>query len=323
MICKRSILLAILTLVPVCGCSRAPDPFTPIKPGQIRVLTSFPPLYCFAAKVAGEQGKVLCLLTATGPHDYQATPLDSVKVAHAEVFLVNGLGIDEFVAKPVADARKKNIVFAVGEALPDDKLIHLEEGERKHVHADGTECAHGEHDPHVWLGPHLAQEMVNSIAKKLGELRPERTSSFAANAAAYCKQLQDLQAYGVEKFKAKKNRRVIVTHDFLRYFAQAYPIEIVGSIQPRPGLEADAGQLAKLVKLCKETDVRVIVVEPQYSKGAAESLRQHLKGQGIDIRLAEVDPMETAAAGEDGNPDPELYVRRMRANIDNLVQALP
>jgi ABC-type Zn uptake system ZnuABC Zn-binding protein ZnuA len=323
MFCKRSLLWAVLTLVPVCGCSRAPDPFEPIKPGQIRVLTSFPPIFCFAANVAGEHGKVLCLLTSTGPHDYQATPLDSIKDAKADVLFINGLGIDEFVAKPVADARKKSILVEVGEAIPDDKLIHLEEADRKHVHADGTECEHGEHDPHVWLGPHLAQEMVKSIAKKLGELKPEHASAFAANAAAYSKQLQELQSYGQEKFNAKKNRRVIVTHDFLRYFAQAYPIEIVGSIQPRPGLEADAGQMAKLVKLCKEKDVQVIVVEPQYSKGAAESLQRHLRGQGIDVRLAEVDPMETAAAGDDGNPDPELYVRRMRANIDNLVGALP
>ncbi len=320
---NRSVLFGILTLVPICGCTPARDPFQPIKPGQLRVLTSFSPIYCFAANVAGDHAKVLCLLTTTGPHDYQATPLDSIKVAKADLFLVNGLGIDEFVTKPVADARKKSIVIEVGEAIPDDKLIHLGEGERKHMHADGTFCEHGEHDPHVWLGPQLAQEMVGSIAKKLGELRPEQKQAFADNAAAYSKQLQELHAYGLEKFKAKKNRRVIVTHDFLRYFAQAYQLEIVGSIQPKPGLEADAGQLAKLVKLCKEKDVQVIVVEPQYSKGAAETLRQHLAGQGINVRLAEVDPMETAAAGDDGNPDAGLYVDRMKKNIDNLAKALP
>lgn len=323
MIVKRSVLIGFLTLIPISGCTPARDPFLPIKPGQLRVLTSFPPIYCFAANVAGDHGKVLCLLTTTGPHDYQATPLDSIKVAKADVFLVNGLGIDEFVTKPAADARKKKVVFKVGEALEDSKLIHLEDGERKHLHADGTFCEHGEHDPHVWLGPPHAQDMVAAIAKKLGELRPEHAHAFADNAAAYNKKLQELHAYGLEKFKAKQNRRVIVTHDFLRYFAQAYPIEIAGSIQPRPGLEADAGQLAKLVKLCKEKDVRVIVVEPQYSKGAAESLQQHLKGQGIDVRLAEFDPLETAAAGADGNPDPGLYVRRMQENIDNLVKALP
>jgi len=323
MVRQHLIVFAALSLFLTCGCSPAPPVFRGAKPGQLKILTSFPPIYCFAANVAGEHGKVLCLLTEHGPHDYQATPLDSIKVAQADVVLVNGLGIDEFITKPVADARKKRIVIEVGEAIPDDKLIHLEEGDRKHVHADGTECEHGDHDPHVWLGPHLAQVMVDSIAKKLGELQLEHTSAFAASAAAYGKQLQELQNYGQEKFKARKNRRVIVTHDFLRYFAQAYPIEIVGSIQPKPGIEADAGQMAKLVKLCKEKDVQVIVVEPQYPKAAAESLQRHLKGQGIDMRLAEFDPLETAVAGADGNPDPELYLRRMRANIDNLVQALP
>lgn len=314
--------LTCLALIPVCGCTQARDPFKDARPGQVKVLTSFPPLYCFAANVAGEHAKVLCLLTTVGPHDYHATPLDSIKVAKADLFLVNGLGLDDFVTKPVADARKKNIVFEVGEALPDTKLIHLEEGDH-HVHADGTKCTHGDHDPHVWLGPVHAQMMVGKIAQRLGEVQPEQKSAFADNAAAYVKELQALHAYGKEKFKNKKNHKVLVTHDFLRYFAQAFELEIIGAIQPRPGLEADAGQMAKLVKLCKEQDVQVIVVEPQYPKGAAESLRQHLAGQGVTLRLAEVDPMETAAAVADGNPDPGLYVRRMRANIDNLVQALP
>src|SRR5262245_6558718 len=99
-------MLTIVTLIPTCSCSKAPGGFPGARPGQLKILTSFPPIYCFAANVAGDHGKVLCLLTATGPHDYQATPLDSLKVAQADVVLVNGLGIDEFIAKPVADARK-------------------------------------------------------------------------------------------------------------------------------------------------------------------------------------------------------------------------
>jgi len=115
-------------------------------------------------------------------------------------------------------------------------------------------------------------------------------------AAAYAKQLQELHAYGLKQFEAKKSRRVIVTHDFLGYFAAAYKLEIVGSIQPKAGMEADAGQLAKLVKLCKEKDVHAIIIEPQYAKGAAESLQQQLAREGVTVQLVEFDPMETAAA---------------------------
>jgi len=321
---KHAATIGILTLCAIGGCSRAGNPFGDARPDQLKILASFTPLYCFAANVAGDHAKVLCFLTAKGPHDFQSTASDSIKVAKADLFLINGLGVDEFAAKMVSDARlKKDVVFEVAEALDDSKLIHLDEGDRKHVHADGGEHAHGEHDPHVWLGPVHAQLMVEKIAEKLGELKPELKQTFADQAAAYAKQLEELHSYGLKKLEAKKNRRVIVTHDFLRYFAQAYKLEIAGSIRPKASDEADAGQLAKLAKLCKEKDVRVIIVEPQFAKGPAEILQTQLKREGVKVRLVEFDPMETAAAGADGNPDPGLYVRRMRENIDHLAEALP
>ena len=69
--------------------------------------------------------------------------------------------------------------------------------------------------------------------------------------------------------------------------------------------------------------MHAIIIEPQYAKGAAESLQQQLAREGVTVQLVEFDPMETAAAGADGNPDPGLYLRRMRENIDHLAKALP
>jgi zinc transport system substrate-binding protein len=316
---RQIFVIGFLSLLPMIGCSSAPDPFGAVQGNRLRILASFPPIYCFAAKVAGDHAKVLCLLT-TSVHDYQAPPIDSIKAANADLVLINGLGLDDVVTRLLPKSRAKSVLFEVGEALPDDKLIHLSESERGHVHADGSKCTEGDHDPHVWLGPVHAQLMVDAIAKKLGEMRPDQKSEFEQRAAAYKKQLQELHAYGLEKFKAKKSRRVIVTHNFMRYFAGAYQLEIAGNIQSVPGQEAAAGQLAKL---CQEKDVHVIIIEPQYSKSSAESLQREFAGKGVNIRLVEIDPLETATAGTDGNPEPDLYIRRMRENIDKLAQALP
>ncbi|MCS7044717.1 MAG: zinc ABC transporter substrate-binding protein [Gemmataceae bacterium] len=303
------------------ACSKAPDPFANVKPEQLRILASFAPLYCFAANVVGEHGKVLCLLSSKGVHDYTAVPFDSIKVAKADVFFVNGLGVDDFAARLVSAARaRSDVLFDVGAAIPEEQLIHLDADQRVHYHADGSKCEHGEHDPHIWLGPKQAELMVLAMARRLGELRPALKDEFDKNAAAYIDQLRALHRYGKEKLGAKKNRRVIVTHDFLRYFAREYDVEVVGVIQPKPGQEAVAGQLARL---CREKDVHVIIIEPQYSRAGAESLQREFAAKGIAVRLAEIDPMETASVDADGNPDPGLYLRRMRENIDNLAQALP
>ncbi len=175
--------IGFLSLVILSGCSRARDPFAGAGASQLKVLASFPPLYCFAANVANEHAKVLCFLTTQGPHGFQALPTDSIKVAKCDVFFTNGLELDEFVTKLAAEAHRKSVVCEVGEELPDEKLIHLGKGERQHVHADGTVHPEGEHDPHVWLGPERAALMVDVIAKRLAELKPEAKADFDKHAA--------------------------------------------------------------------------------------------------------------------------------------------
>src|SRR4051812_33632516 len=78
------------------GCSKAVDPWKDVPGGSTKVLVSFPPLYCFAKGVAGDDAKVLSLLAATGPHEHQATADDSLAAAGADLFLVNGLTLDDF-----------------------------------------------------------------------------------------------------------------------------------------------------------------------------------------------------------------------------------
>jgi ABC-type Zn uptake system ZnuABC Zn-binding protein ZnuA len=94
----------------------------------------------------------------------------------------------------------------------------------------------------------------------------------------------------------------------------------VDSIQVQAGVEADGRQMAKLIAACQKDGVRVIGVEPQYSRGGAETLRKELQGRNVDIKIVTLDPIETAS---DDELRPGLYVERMRANLKTLADALP
>lgn len=313
----RLIALVLLPVLVVAGCRRA-EPVWP-ESGKLRVLASFPPLYCFAKNVAGDDADVRCLLTGAGPHDYHPNHADVQLAQRADVLLINGLELDEFVTRLMGKAKGK--VFAVADALPHELLLHMEEGHEKHADHGHK---HGEHDPHVWLSPDLAIKMSELIAAKLGDLDHEHAAGYQERAKAYTAKLLELKTQGQAAFKEKKNRRLIATHDALGYFALTFNLDIVGNIQPRPGIEADAKSISNLVTLCKEKDVRVITVEPQYSKGPAETLQKLLDKRGVPVQLAEVDPLETApVASGTTTPDPNYYIQRMKQNIDNLAKALP
>jgi len=310
-----SLLFSLLTFS---GCRKAADVWP--DTGKKRVLVSFPPLYCFTKNVAGEDLEVRCLLTAQGPHDFTPRPNDVLMVQKADLILINGLGLDEWITKMMG--KSKATVIEVAESIPSDQLKAMAEGDgQKH---EGHDHKHGEHDPHVWLGPPQAKAMVATIAAKLGAIDPKNKKNYEERAEVYGKELEKLLEHGKAAFKHKKSRNIIATHDSLQYFADAFGLKVVGNIQPRAGIEADAKKLTGLVKICKDHEVNVIAVEPQYSKGPAEALKSQLGKLGVTVELVEIDPLETAPAADNkAEPDPMYYMKRMYDNIDNLAKALP
>ncbi|MBI3407171.1 MAG: zinc ABC transporter substrate-binding protein [Planctomycetes bacterium] len=327
-LCGRNLLLIATLLVvsllaiPMQGC-RKDQPVWP-NDGKPRVLTTFAPLYCFAKNVAGDDAHVECLLTTQGPHGFSdPSNRDQKRVRGANVFFALGLGLDEFAGKISNNAVNSKALLEIGEKIPPEKLLRMDASE--HMHGEGDHHHHhGEFDPHVWLSPEHAILMVEAMEDKLCQADSKNKEKYHARAQAYAEELKKLHAYGNEKLAGKKNRKIISTHDALRYFGQAFGVEIVGCIRPTPEDEAGAAKISQLVKICKEQDVRVIAHEPQYSTASAETVRKEAANRGLKILLVEIDPLETAdTAPGSANPDPGYYLKRMRENIDNLAKALP
>jgi zinc transport system substrate-binding protein len=323
------------------GCSRAANPWKDAKPGQKKVLVTFPALYCLTQPIAGDDAYVLCFLSTQDPHEYAShiSPADAQKARGADLLISNGLGLDDkFVERMLA--RHKVLNLEVGEALPEDMLLDLgKEDEHDHDHNHGEKGEkgekadkaekddhhhHGAHDPHVWLGPPQAMKAADAIAAKLGEIDKDHAEDYKRRAEKLKGELQKLWDDGRQQFAAKKGRRILTMHESTGYFAKAFGLEVVGSIQPQPGQDPDAAWMAQLQKLCKDKHVDVITYEPQYSKAQPDLLQKQLNGRGVDVRLAEFDTLETAPLAAGGvNPDPGYYFEKMRANIDNLAKAMP
>ena len=313
-----SFALFLLTQIGCGGSSPASDPWGG-KPGT-RVLVSFVPLYSFAANVAGDEAQVKCMLTTTGPHSHgESIREEQVLLARgADAFFINGLGLDEAIAtkvKGAAGSKKWNLI-EVGEAL-DQKL--LLEGECHHDHGHVHDHEHGI-DPHVWLGPTRAKGMVEVIRDHLKKIDPQNASKYESNADAYLKKLDALLSEGQAKLKDKKERSFISFHDSLQYFTQAFDLKVADVIEVDAGVEPNEKKMNEIVQKCEKEKIRVITVEPQFpARNAAKKIMEALKAKGIEAVFVEIDPLETCEPGE---LTAELYEKKMRANIDNLVKVL-
>ncbi len=319
----RRVLGAVLAVVMAAGvvlrlgCTTVEDPWPKESEGKPRVLASFPPLYCFAMNVGGDDVSAKTLLTTLGPHDYPYDSKDLMPLKRANLFLVNGLGLDEgFGGKLVknADNPRLKMVQLGDVAIPKEERLQLNVRHGNHTH-EGD-------DPHVWLGIPEAIKMVERIAQEFRAIDPSHGADYDRRAKEYVEKLRKLQEDGRAALPGKpEERKIVTTHDAFQYFARTFDVKIVSFIQPRAGQGMNPGDLETLVRQCRDEGVRVITTEPQFPKRDAETLLGEVKNKLGDRpapHLAELDPLETA------NPkdlDAGWYERKMRQNLDNLSTA--
>lgn len=323
-------LLAAVGVLPFLGCgakSRESDRWAGHAVGP-KVAVSFAPLYCFAASVVGDKGTVKSVLSTRGPHDAEIGTDERAMLESADLVFLNGLGLDDKIASAVAaGGRGRAKMVKLGDGLKeawlrhgDDEDDHAPKGGKKSTRPGHEGHDHGDHDPHVWLSPPLAEEFVKAIQIELRRKHPEFAADYDRNAKAYIEKLQQLHKDGKALLKGKTERKLATMHESLGYFADEFDLKIVGFLHKSPGVEPKADELKRLVDKCAAEKTRIVAVEPQYSAAGAATVKEALGRAGVaDAAVVELDPIETAAATE---LTPDLYEKKMRANLEALKAVL-
>lgn len=287
---------AVLLLSPPAASSAAP----------LRVLASFLPMYLFTVNVVGDAPGVavdLMLPAALGcPHDYALTPSDMRKIAAADLFVANGLGMEEFLGAPV---RKANPRIRVVETASSAPLLR-----ESHGTPDGHH-AHAEINPHAWVSPRNAILQVRAIEKALSGASPGNAARFRANADAYVRRLETLDREFADASGTFRKRNIVTFHNVFDHLARDYGLVIVGKVENAPGQEPSAGEIRRLVRTIREKDVPALFAEPQYPQRIADVIAREA---GVPVRL--LDPVAT------GSTHPAAYEEAMRRNLKTLKEAL-
>jgi zinc transport system substrate-binding protein len=261
------------------------------------------------------------------PHDYALTPQDMQKLAAAEVLVINGLGMEEFLGAPVRKANPKIVLVDSSKGItgildyPDDdgydhekapaKHSHGKKGDKgkKAKHAHDDDHHHGGPNPHLFASPRMAAKLAISIAAELSLMDPANAALYTRNAKDYADRLNRLADEFVQLGKTLCNPRVVTQHGVFDYLAAAIGLEIVGVVQAHPGQEPSAAEMLKLTKAIKEKQAVALFTEPQYPPKIAQTLA---KETGIPVAL--LDPV---ANGPDSVPL-DYYETIMRRNLETL-----
>ena len=262
---------------------------------KLSVAASFYPLAFFASEIGGDNVDVFTVTPAGAePHDYEPTVADIIKIQGSRVLLLNGGNFE-----PWAKRVEQNI---------DPNRTHVV------VVGDGL-FASGTADPHLWLSPPVAKQMVDTIAGALTAAGPLHEPDFRANANTLKRKLDELDIAYREGLAHCKAYDIVTSHAAFGYVAAAYGLRQIPIAGLSPDAEPSPRQLADIADFVRTNNIQVIFFENLVSPKLAETVANE-----IGATTMVLDPLEGLSehdrmAGED-------YFTKMRQNLSNLETAL-
>ena len=222
------------------------------------VVTSFYPIYLFALNLTqGIDGITIRNLAAPNTgclHDYQLSTGDMKVLNKADVFLINGAGMESYLTRvmdtfpklPVVDA-SAGITLLTEDGMDEyvDDHDHEEEDADDHGHHHA-----GEANAHIWLDAQNAIQMVDNLADGLISAMPQYEAQIEQNRADYVARLTALDEELKETLAAVPNKNIVTFHEAFPYFARAYGLTVAAVVNHEPGDALSPAQLAELVRRC-------------------------------------------------------------------------
>jgi len=297
---KLLTLFLIVSLILLTGCGSSPETE---DVGNLKITCTTYPVYLLCSKVVeGIDGVDVSLLIdqdLSCVHDYSLSVNDMKKLDSCDVVLLSGAGFEFFLNDVDLSAKAVYDCSAGIELLCSDG----------HSHEHGHD--HAEYDPHIWLDPENAAMMAKNIAEALSTYLPGDT--LMANAESYGDTLVTLKADLNSRLENLSCRELITFHDGFAYFANAFELTTLKSIEEESGSEASAAEMAEIISLINEHSIPAVFTEVNGSTATAEAIARE-----TGAAVASLNMMISSSGTGSGDP----YCDIITANVESILEAL-
>ncbi len=283
----------------------------------LRVVATMTVLADLVAQVGGDLVTVTPLVPVGGEvHTFDPSTSDVVTISEADLVVMNGLGLDEWLRDLAQNAGTAEVpIVELAEDLEGVDYLEPAGHDEEEDHAEEEEDHAGETaNPHLWLDVTYAQKYVEKLIETLKEVDPDDAAGYDANGAAYLQRLTELETWVQHQMATvpSENRRVVSFHEAFPYFAAAYDLEIVGTIIDAPGQDPSAGQIATLIEGIRDGGVAAIFAESQFPSSLTQTISD-------ETGVAVVTDLYNDSLGD---PPVDTYVGLITWDVERIVEAL-
>jgi ABC-type Zn uptake system ZnuABC Zn-binding protein ZnuA len=253
-------------LIAAAGCSAGAPDGSGSAAGRLQVVATTTVFADLVRQVGGPRVGVTSLVPKGGEvHTFDPNPADAQRLVQAHLIVMNGLGLDDWLAGLATKAGASAPIIRLGDGLPADAYLGI----------DGATLRPGAApNPHLWLDVANARTYAKRIADALVAADPAGAAEYRAGAAAYDARLAALDTWVESALAAipAEDRRIVSFHDAFPYYAAAYGLSVVGTVVAAPGQDPSAGDVVALVHEIRASGVRAILSEAQFNPAVARTI---------------------------------------------------
>ena len=278
---------------------------------KLNVVTSTTDLAALAQEVGGDRIAVDSIAKGyQDPHFVEAKPSFLLTLRHADLLVTVGLELEIGWLPPLitqcGNPRIQPSSPGYLDASQFAEILEIPRGQITRAMGD----VHPQGNPHYWLDPDNGRRIAKGIASKLAQLDPENAAYFQQRFQDFDKRLAAAEQKWDAEMRPYAGRKVVSYHNSWPNFAHHFHLNVVGYVEPRPGIPPTPGHTLDLIKEMRSGNVKIIMVEPYFDLKTPNSIARETGGKVL--------VMCPSVGGEKGVTD---YFKLFDYDIQQLVNA--
>ncbi len=278
---------------------------------KLNVVTSTTDLAALAQEVGGD--KITVDSIAKGyqdPHFVEAKPSFLLKLRNADLLISVGLQLEIGWLPPLitqsGNPRIQPGKAGYMEAAQFAEVLDIPTGPISRALGD----VHPLGNPHLWLDPNNGRRIAKGIAGKLSEMDSGDQAYFQQRLADFEKRLADADKRWLAEMAPYRGRKIVTYHNSWPNFAKHFGLDVVGYVEPRPGIPPTPSHTLDLIQMMKRENVKILIMEPYFDSRTPNSI-----GAATGAKVLVLTP---SVGGEKGTED---YFKLFDYDIGLLTQA--
>jgi zinc/manganese transport system substrate-binding protein len=278
---------------------------------KLKVITTLTDLASLTQEVGGDKVEVEALAKGyQDPHFVEPKPSFLLKLRNCDLLISVGLDLEIGWLPPLitqsGNGRIQRGAPGYLDASQFAEILEIPQGAVTRAEGD----VHPLGNPHYWLDPANGRRIAKGIAAKLGEMDPADAAYFQQRYQDFEKRLAEADKKWLAAMAPYRGRKVVTYHRSWPNFAKHFGLDVIGYIEPRPGIPPTPSHTIDLVNQMKREGVKIELIEPYFDLKTPNSIASMTSGKVLQL---------LPSVG--GKPEASDYFKLFDYDINLLTQA--